>query len=228
MSALKRRNSREAELLRRSKKPEGYLTTYEFARAVGEPAAVILEKHRIGMFKAAIHYPTGGRGKTTYYAREQIEQYNAMKDLTVDPVSALRVYAAEEAKAGFAAIQAGKTMRDLVIELGIHPARARAISDDYAAMGGGVYLAPDDLNAILALDMSGPTEIRSVKDILEILETASSNLTCSCGEGERALCITCVNDRVRKAAGAARQKQASPQAPENGDPDDEEAPRRAG
>lgn len=203
------------------------MTTHEFARAVDEPVAVILDKHRIGLFRAAISHPTGGRGRATYYSREQVEHYNALKETAVDPITAIRVYSAEEAKLGFAALRAGKSLQDLVIDLTIHPSRARAIADDFASLGGGLYLSQSEVNSILAMELPGPTKLEKGADILELLKAVGSESACSCARGERSLCILCVNDRIRKAVVAASQKQTET-APDPQENADVFSPRRAG
>lgn len=194
----------------KSQGPTGYLTQREFARLVDDPLQTVIDKDRLGLFEAAI--PGGGRGHKKLYTYEQVEEYKKLKVSMKDPNAQMRFYTIEEAYAGFMALDEGKTIREMVVQLKIHPAKAEAIRADWVRAGEGVILDRKHVEAILSLGLSGPSSITRPEDVVEIVVAAAAEAEheCACKRAPASVCLRCVHDRVKNALLSAKKSEPTP------------------
>lgn len=107
-------------------------------------------------------------------------------------------YGVEESKLCFPMLHAGKPLVEIVLETGLHPAIVTSIHDDYCNMIEALIVPKAVLDVINQLPLDGTFPIRDAAHILEVLETAASDLACDhCKKRRRVLCTACARGFAR-------------------------------
>lgn len=192
------------------------LTTRQFASAVGASVLEVVDKHRAGVFVASI-IGGKGRGAKTLYSQDQVEAWKArvaLRDVSLTR-NARQHFTGDEARQCFKAFAEGLDNAHCVTEFGIHPLTVEAIRASWASMKASLFVPADYLEKIQSLTLDGPLPIKTVDDLLEVLQIASQKnepKPCvTCRRGERAVCRRCV--AVAKVQAVAPPPPASPEPP---------------
>jgi hypothetical protein len=172
---------------------------------VGAPIIEVIDKHRAGVFTAAIG-GRRGRGAKTLYSQDQVEAWRARasrEDIALGK-EARRHFTGEEARKCFRLFLEGKGTAECVSEFGIHPLTVEAIYASWKQTKGELHVSAAALAKIQLLTLDGPLPITCESDLVEVLEIAARGnepQPCGlCNKGERLACRRCVAKLKAKAA----------------------------
>ena len=120
-------------------------------------------------------------------------------------------YSAEDGVRVFELLDAGETIKSIIVKTRIHPMLVKAISVDYDDLTGSIHLTKDIVDRLndfgRAGRLPGAFPVRDGADVIAVVETCAVDRTCSTCETNAALtsCEEClVKERRAALAGMAR------------------------
>ena len=107
-------------------------------------------------------------------------------------------YSSAEAVSVIKLLRAGRTLEDALIETELHPAVVLAIAKDHQHVAGSILLLPAQVESLNRLPFDGPRPIRTAEELVGVLESAASEVSCSaCKRKQRStLCASCIRDQA--------------------------------
>jgi hypothetical protein len=181
----------------------------EFARRVGLTVQGVRYREKVGLLKPAkkgTGLYAGRRGTfadKAFYTQEQVERERRRQreDKKGRPAKSVPVYAtSHECRVVFEALARGMTVRDIVREYGIHYEAVMLLADKYSIADGGIFLRPEEVDAINKLPLDGCFPVKTGADIVALLEEASREKCEECVKRPRRYCRTCVTRVANKLA----------------------------
>jgi len=114
-----------------------------------------------------------------------------------------RPYEASDGVRVFEMIRLGTSLRDIVVQTGLHPTTVKAINADYEECEGGIYLPTEIVDELNKLPLDGAFPLQTAYAVLEMCKKAARGGVClACKSRQSKLCVTCSRSG---AAGKAKQ-----------------------
>lgn len=166
----------------------GILKRQQVADILGISVSEVRRRERLGLLK-----PTQTtRGVWLFDAKEVYriaglanERESAVKRKPTD------TYSPAEAAKVFAALSAGKTLVQCVIECLVMPEIVEALAIVHSRMNGCMYLSKVTVDAINVLPLEGTFPLRDESALLNVVQAAAADICKSCKVRGRLYCRPC-------------------------------------
>jgi hypothetical protein len=168
-------------------KKRGLLTREEFAGEVGVSVDEIRRRERRGELAPSAR----GRWSRAFYHPDQVVQQKLRVDMRGPAFLKRGNYTNVEAQQGFRALAAGKGLRELVVDEGIHPIAAREIIQEYHYAETALLIPGNVMELINKLPLTGTLPVTNAQQLYEALKDATDDRCRDCGHGQRAVCKRC-------------------------------------
>lgn len=175
----------------------GSIKRQETADILGVSVSEVRRLERTGKLRPKERNP---QGVWLFDLEEVTEMARARRPVGPIPRKSLEAYTPEEAGKVFTALAAGKSLVECVLECKMMPRTIEVIAADYARLTGGMFICKETMDAINVLSLEGTFPLKSERDLLDVMKTASEDTCKKCNSRSRVFCKPCAHKLAERVA----------------------------